>query len=95
MVKDATNSTYNIKYGKAFDRFFSSPKWRYFKSTTDQHVVEFTGKFSYKNEPAKAKIQFILDLDDGTFTASFLSIDDEAQNRLMLSALIKKVFESY
>lgn len=95
MVKDAKHSTYGITYGRAFDSFFSNPKWEYFKSTTGEHVVEFTGGFSYYDKPADAKIQFVLDLADGTFTAHHLSIDGEAQSRLMLASMIQKVFESY
>lgn len=95
MVKNATHSSYGIQYGKAFDRFFSSPSWRSFDSTTGKKVVEFTGKFSYSGSPATAKIQFTLDVSGGTFTATYLSINDVSQNQLMLSAMIQKVFESY
>lgn len=95
MVKNATHSSYGIQYGKAFDRFFSSPSWRSFDSTTGKKVVEFTGRFSYSGSPATAKIQFTLDVSGGTFTATYLSINDVSQNQLMLSAMIQKVFESY
>lgn len=95
MVKEATHSSYGIEYGKAFDRFFSSPSWRSFDSTSGQKVVEFTGRFTYSGSPATAKIQFVLDIQGGTFTAYYLSINDVSQNKLMLSAMIQKVFESY
>ena len=94
MVKNATHSTYGITYGKAFNSFFSNPHWEYFKSTDGLHVVEFTGRFSYSNQPATARIQFIIDLDEGTFAPTFLAINDTPQNKLMLAALIKKAFES-
>ena len=95
MVKNAKNSTYGITYGSAFNRFFSSPGWDYFMSTSGQHVVEFEGGFYYSGSPTTAKIQFVLDLDSGTFTAYHLSFDGESQSRMMLSALIEKAFESY
>lgn len=95
MVKNATHSEYGITYGKAFDSFFSDPEWSYFEASTGEKVVEFEGGFSYSGSPATAKIQFVLDISAGTFSAHFLSINGEAQNKLMLAAMIKKVFESY
>lgn len=94
-VKDSTNSQYGIKYGKAFNSFFTSPSWEYFQASTGEDVVEFTGGFSYNGSPATAKIQFVLDLDDGSFTAEYLSINGVSQNRLTLAAMIDKVFSSY
>ena len=95
MVKNAKNSTYGITYGSAFNSFFSSPSWEYFESTTGKHVVEFEGDFLYSGVPTTARIQFTLDLSGGTFTATYLAFDEEAQTKLMLSAMIEKVFESY
>ncbi len=95
MVKESTHSTYGIKYGRAFDSFFSSPSWRHFKSSNYQDVVEFTGLFSYAGSPATAKIQFVINLSEGTFSAEYLEINGVAQNRLTLAAIINKVFESY
>ena len=95
MVKDAKHSTYGITYGAAFNSFFSNPSWRYFKASSGEDVVEFEGRFSYDGSPATAKIQFVVDTSAGTFTAYHLSIDGEAQSKLMLAAMIKKVFESY
>ena len=94
MVKEATHSSYGITYGKAFNSFFSSPSWSSFTATSGETVVEFEGRFSYQNSPATAKIQFVLDLSGGTFSAYHLSINGVAQNKLMLATLIKKVFES-
>ena len=95
LIKEARNSTYGITYGKAFDSFFSNPKWEYFQATTGEDVVEFTGGFLYSGSPATAKIQFVLDLKGGSFTASYLSINGQAQNWLMRVIMIQKVFESY
>lgn len=95
LVKTTTNSNYGITYGAAFDSFFSSPRWRYFLSDGGANVVEFTGKFSYADAPATALIQFVVDLDEGSITASYLEINGIAQNRLLLATLIGKVFSSY
>ena len=95
MVKNAKNSSYGVTYGKAFDSFFSNTKWRYFESTEGLDVVEFQGKFYYDNSPATAKIQFIVNVSEGTFTVYHLSINDVDQSKLMLATLVNKVFESY
>ena len=95
IVKTTTNSNYGITYGAAFDSFFTNPRWEYFQASTGEHVVEFEGGFSYSNAPATAKIQFIVDEVGGTLEVYHLSIDGEAQSRLMLAAMVKKVFESY
>ncbi len=95
LVKTTTNTNYGITYGTAFDSFFSSPRWRYFLSDSGMNVVEFTGRFSYADSPATALIQFVVDLDEGSITASYLEINGIAQNRLMLATLIGKVFSSY
>ncbi len=95
MVKNARNSSYGITYGAAFDRFFSSPEWSYFKATTGEHVVEFEGDFLYDGARARATIQFVLDMSEGTMTVYHLSINGQSQSRLLLTALVNKVFESY
>lgn len=95
IVKSTENSNYGITYGKAFDSFFSSPSWEYFEATTGEHVVEFEGGFLYDGKPATATIQFVLDMDEGMMEVYHLSINGVAQNKLMLSAMLKKVFESY
>ena len=95
MVKGATNSSYGITYGAAFENFFSDTSWDYFTSTDGQHVVEFEGDFYYDGSPATATVQFVLNISEGTFTVYHLSINDVSQSRFMLSALIQKVFESY
>lgn len=95
MVKTAKHSTYGITYGAAFNNFFTNPKWSYFMASTGEHVVEFEGGFFYDNAPATATVQFVVDTTEGTLTVYHLSINDVAQSKLMLSALVKKVFESY
>ena len=95
IVKTTKNSKYGITYGAAFNSFFSSPDWDYFKASSGEHVVEFQGKFYYDNSPATATVQFVVDTDAGTLEVYHLSINGVAQSRLMLAALVQKVFESY
>lgn len=111
-VKGGTNSLYpNVTYGEAFEAFFSSPTWKYFKGTQngpdededgepdytkeDIDVVEFTGYCTYSDTKVKALIQFIISEDGETFTPEFLSFNDVPQNLLMMNGLIEKVFTSF
>ena len=94
-VKNGHPTSYpNLTYGKAFDNFFASPTWKYFKSNTREDVVEFTGYCTYQNVKVKADLQFILNEDAGTFTVGAVSFNDVPQVNLMTAALISKIFES-
>lgn len=112
MVKNGTNNNYpNITYGEAFDSFFSSPTWKYFKGTQEGpdddgdgkpdytkenvDVVEFTGLCTYMDVEVKALIQFVLNKEEGTFKASYLSFNEVPQSTLIQAALLAKAFESY
>ena len=73
----------NISYGKALDEFFDDAKWKYFKGESGEDVVEFTGYCLYQDTKVKARLQFILDMDEGTFTQGALSFNDVPQNNLI------------
>ena len=106
LVKNGTNDNYpDVTYGDAFEEYFKTPTWKYFKGTQegpdddedgkpdytndDIDVVEFTGHCMYKDVEVKALIQFTLDKDASTFTASYLSFNDVPQSSLMLSGLLR------
>ncbi|MCC8098164.1 MAG: hypothetical protein LIO44_06385 [Eubacterium sp.] len=98
-VKNVTNSSYpGITYGEAFDSFFGSPNWRYFKGTDEStgemfDVIEFTGTCSSNGESGEALIQFVL-YDDGTFSPVYFTFNDEAKSTSSLDSLVKAVFEN-
>lgn len=95
-------------YGNAFENFFGSPAWKYFVGTKEGSdedgdgepdyteegidVVEFTGYCTYQDVEVKARIQFTLDEEAGTFEATYLSFNDVPQSMGMLSALMEAVF---
>lgn len=95
-------------YGEAFESFFISPTWKYFEGTlerTDENgdgepdgteenadIVEFTGYCTYQEVEVKARIQFTLDKEAGTFEATYLAFNEVPQNKLYLAALMDKVF---
>ncbi len=100
-VKNGTNSNYpEVTYGEAFEKYFGSPTWKYFKGSPNQEeesdgeavdVVEFTGYCMYQDVEVKALIQFTLN-DDDTFSATYLSFNDVPQGVLVLAAVIEDVF---
>jgi hypothetical protein len=96
MVKNGYPVSYpDCKYGDVFDEFFGSPTWKYFASTDGQDVVEFTGYCMYEDTEVKARLQFILDTENSTFTSGALSFNDVPQTNLMTYGLIEKAFSEY
>ena len=100
-VKYGSPSSYpDITYANAFGNFFGSPKWKYFRGSTDNSskvydVVEFTGSCMYRDVEVDARIQFTISDDGETFEATFLSFNDIPQNNILLNALIEKAFSEY
>lgn len=81
-------------YEDAFTAFFGTPRWKYFESEDGQDVVEFTGDCTYRDTPVKARIQFVVDEENGTFEATYLAFNEVPQDLLTLSAVIVKAFEA-
>lgn len=96
MVKNGHPEIYpDAKYGESFDNFFGSPTWTYFESDDGQDIVEFTGDCTYEDVEVKARLQFILDTEAGTFDAGAFSLNDVPQNQIMTEGLLSKVFENH
>lgn len=96
MVKNGYPEMYpDLKYGEVFEAFFSNPTWTYFHAETGEDVVEFTGNCIYRDQEVKARLQFILDMENNTFQAGALSFNDVPQTELITSALISTAFQSY
>lgn len=85
----------NITYGEAFDDFFGLPRWEYFKGKDGEDVVEFTGDCRFHDQTVKAKMQFLLNVKNGTFEAGYFSMNEVPQVKLMTAVLINKVFSEY
>lgn len=95
-------------WGEAFDSFFTAPTWKYFSgilegpdengdgkpdyTETDVDIVEFTGYCNYRGTDVKARVQFQLNSEDDSFTASFLAFNEVPQNMVLLNLLIAKAF---
>lgn len=107
IVKNGVNDNYpDITYGEAFDDFFSSPTWKYFKGSKkksddeedksedgekEYDVVEFTGYCTYDDEDVKALIQFDVDKKNKSFEPSYLSLNKVSQSPLVMASLLEKV----
>ncbi len=83
----------DLTYEDAFTAFFGTPRWKYFESEDGQDVVEFTGDCTYQDVPVKARIQFVVDEENGTFEATYLALNEVPQDALTLAAVISKAFE--
>lgn len=82
-----------LTYDEAFSNFFSTPRWSYFKSDDQKDVVEFTGDCMYRDAQVKARIQFVVDEDEGTFEATYLAFNEVPQDFLTMISVIEKAFE--
>ena len=99
MVKNGYPNSYpnsypTVSYEQAFTSFFGSPQWKHFKAEDGREVVEFTGDCTYQDAPVKARIQFIVNEQQGTFETAYLAFNEVPQNKLILAALIEKAFVS-
>jgi hypothetical protein len=83
----------NISYGEAFNNFFGTPRWTYFKSDDGRDIVEFIGDCTYQGVPVTAMIQFVVDGGSERFEAIYLEFNGVPQNILTLAALIDIAFE--
>ena len=94
MVKGGYPNDYpNVSYEQAFTEFFGTPRWKYFKSDENKDIVEFTGDCTYQNVEVKARIQFVVDEENGTFETSYLSFNEVPQSNLIMYAMLEKIFE--
>ncbi|GAA0342312.1 hypothetical protein GCM10008967_35880 [Bacillus carboniphilus] len=92
-VKEGSLYEYPDKtVGKAFDDFFVDPKWEYFLSTEDEHVVEFNGVAEYYGEDAMITIQFIIDEVTEEFEIYWFGVDDVEESDYVLFDLLDTVY---
>ena len=95
-VKNGSPADYpDCTYGDAFANYFGSPTWNYFQSKKGKDIVQFTGRCTYEEEEVLAKLQFILDMDAGTFETGGLSFNGKEQENSVIKDLMDKVFKEY
>ena len=94
MVKAGKLSAYpNKTVGEAIDGFFANPSWSSGTSESGTEFVNAVGKITFMNKEVKAVLQFKIDKAKKTIEVSALEFNDIAQNKLMLTSLLSKVFE--
>ncbi|MCL2046882.1 MAG: hypothetical protein FWG88_10925 [Oscillospiraceae bacterium] len=84
----------DIKYEFIFSSFFGTPRWTYFFSEDGLDVVEFTGDCIYRDVTVRARIQFVVDEDAGTFDAVYLAFNEVPQDALTLNMLLTTAFDN-
>lgn len=82
-------------YGDAFEAFFEEPTWSYFEADSGENVVEFTGYCLYQDTKVQARLQFIMDETEDTFSVGSLTFNDVPQTDIVTSSLVEKVFEEF
>ena len=76
LVKEGHFPQYPNKIiGEAFNDFFASPSWRYFKNKSRQGVVEFRGKIALKDKVVYTmKLRFTIDKENKSFELSSFDV---------------------
>ena len=96
MVRGGTPYAYpEATFDQAFSSFFSEPTWKYFRSTDNRDIVEFSGKCLYNGKLATVLLQFDLDLKQNTFSLIAGKINGETQSVLTLNKISTSAFDSY
>lgn len=92
-VKNGNLHSYpNMTIGAAFDKFFGSPKWRGYDADNGKKVAEFTGKFMHMGKQADFLVQYTVE-NDGSFEASYSSIDGKTITKELYALIMAKVFQ--
>lgn len=94
IVKDGHFNSYNsYSVGTAFDSFFQSPKWTYFKSTDGRDIVEFTGQCDFNNVLVNILFQFNVNTSDRSFQLIYSGKNGIYLEDYLLKGLLDKIFE--
>ncbi len=92
--KGHSNAFPNITYEDAYNKFYSNPRWKYYKSTTGYDVITFTGRCTYDGKPTTVEFRYVLNKDN-TFQLTGGSINGVEQNLLILAQLSVQPFVDY
>lgn len=92
-VREAYLSQYSetVTIEEAFDNFFENGKWRKYKEE-DYTYIAFTGVCEYMGERADVKVTFKITGEN--FIIDSMDINGQAQNDLMIYALLSKIYEN-
>lgn len=77
----------------AFDDFFVNPKWTYYKSSSNEDIVSFSGNCKFNNEIVTVNLEFIvLDINNKLFRIENYLINDLNQPASELPHLLDTVY---
>lgn len=93
IIKSSPEAYPNKTYEEAFGKFFSNPKWEYFKSEDGIDVVQFTGGCVYADKNVNVLMQFTISEDKTSYELGGLSFNDVPQTELVKIALLESAFE--
>ncbi|MDE3032113.1 MAG: DUF4339 domain-containing protein [Acidobacteriota bacterium] len=83
--------------GDAVDAFFGDPKWEsgtgVAGETEGKTLVDATGRINYLDKAVNARIQFVVNTEEGTFELRAFEMNGIPQNQLMTGVLIEKMYE--
>ena len=80
--------------GEAFNGFFASPSWRYFKDKSGQGIVEFRGKAALKDKAVyNMNLRFSIDKEKKSFELSSFHVGGALQPREGSRWLLPMIFE--
>ena len=94
-VKNGHPNIYpNITFEQAFGKYYSDPKWSYYKSTTGNDVVTFTGKCKYEGKQTTVELRYVIN-EDNTFQLAGGTVNGVEQNLLVLAQFSANPFSEY
>lgn len=79
--------------GKAIEDFFGNPKWTSGVAEDGTNFVNVEGTILYHEKEVEAVLQFKVDLEERTFQVNALELNEIPQNKLIIGALIKKMYD--
>lgn len=93
IIKDSffNNFPYQ-KIGPAFDLFFESPQWSYFRSNQEEDVIEFTGTYLYNGKKTSLLLQFVVDAYSNSFQTVYMERNNLEVSLDEFDLLLVKIF---
>ncbi len=98
IVKNGHFNNYPSKpIGEAVDQFFGNPTWESGTGidgeTKGKTLVNVGGRMTYMEKEVQGKIQFVVNKETGVFEIQAFEMNGIPQNRLMMAALLEKMFQ--
>ncbi|MDF2595334.1 MAG: hhoB [Clostridia bacterium] len=93
IIKDSFFNNFSTqKIGLAFDLFFESPQWSYFRSNQEEDVVEFTGTYLYNGKKTPVLLQFVVDAYSNSFQVVYMERNNFEVSLDEFDRLLVKIF---